>query len=258
MSTKPLIINGYTFLSKDHFAKGGEGKLYLVIKDGKTFVLKACEKKCINFFNKQVEIYKFISTLDIDIPKLIDSFEFGSFYVFVMEYIEESFDVTKLLRNADYELKKRFVIWLSNTIDNLHKHGVAHCDIKISNTLYSNSEDKFYLLDFGFSKYYNDPPKIQGTIIYFPPIICKNVHLIVKDKYNEHYDNRINDKWALGIVAYVIYMKKHFIYKMCDDEDDYEDAIADLESIPLTKDDFFDKFILDHCGPYLLNRCETS
>jgi len=212
MSDKPLILNGYTFLSKEPFAKGGEGDLHLVSKDNQTFVLKSCVKKNRNF-EKKVEIYKFISTLDIDIPKLVDNFEFKQYYVFIMEYIEDNTNVCSFIKKTDYIMKKRFVNWLSSTVGKLHEHGISHCDIKLSNTLYSKSRDKFYLIDFGFSKYHNDCPIFCGTVIYMSPFMCKNSYSIIKKEFNEYYDNRENDRWALGIIAYLVYKGRHLYIK---------------------------------------------
>ena len=160
---RPLIpektlINGYSINKK--IGHGGYGDIYEVIniENNEKFAMKieffASEKKGL------YEEYSILEKLQDSIyfPKLYNFGETSTFKFMVIELFGPSLSLTR--RNCK---KKRFkpytVLRLAEEmilcIEDFHKHGFIHRDIKPGNFLIrSNRKNPICLIDFGLSKKY--------------------------------------------------------------------------------------------------------
>lgn len=87
-------------------------------------------------------------------------------------------------------------------VEYLHKHNIAHLDLKLENAVFSNEEEmKVALIDFGLSKIVDRTGMLsgyRGTMGYLP--------VEVMDNYDESckYDPYKVDVFSLGVMLYVM------------------------------------------------------
>ena len=108
---------------------------------------------------------------------------------------------------------KKIFSQIFSAMDYVHKHGIAHRDIKLENILIkSNYEIK--IIDFGFGMY-NPEKKLQkffcGTPNYMPPEIAEK----------KPYVGQLADMWSLGILVYKIFCAD-FPFKGKDEKELYK------------------------------------
>lgn len=85
-------------------------------------------------------------------------------------------------------------------IDFLHKRNIVHRDIKPEN-IFLDNDFNIKVGDFGVSRYFKKDElctTICGTLVYTPPELISM----------KQYDPKKADVWSLGILLYVLYMKK--------------------------------------------------
>lgn len=103
--------------------------------------------------------------------------------------------INKQGRLSTRELE-RFALEIISALDFLHKKGIAHCDIKLSNILIDNF-GRAKICDFGLSRISlngeKDKKDLRGSIHYMSPEMLSHAT----------YDMFKADVWAIGVLLYV-------------------------------------------------------
>ena len=84
-------------------------------------------------------------------------------------------------------------------LDYLHALGIAHCDLKENNIMFSEVSCEYKLIDFGHSRFVANPKfeKLRLTLCRTPPDVALNPRF-----WNENVDY-----WALGCIFYAVLKK---------------------------------------------------
>lgn len=131
---------------------------------------------------------------------VVDFFEEDDFYYIVMELMKggDVFDRILSLRNYTENDARDLARMLLVAVDEMHKNGVAHRDIKPQN-LFLECKDcncNIKVGDFGFAKRVHTTKSLTvklGTPSYVAPEVVKN----------QPYDQSC-DMWSVGVVIYVM------------------------------------------------------
>jgi len=119
----------------------------------------------------------------------------------IMEYAgSANLNSDEILSNlTTLEIEEIFKQLLS-TIRYMHFVGIAHCDLKVSNIMYSVESKEIKVIDFGFSQPINKRSKIMcGTPAYMAPEIINQ----------EEHSGEKGDVWALGVILYKLLERKY-------------------------------------------------
>lgn len=188
--------------------RGGFCSLEVYEFENKLYALKFIkyekknEAKCMKNFEREYCIHKSVNLITENSPILHDHFIYEKeerYLVLLMQYVEGGNIHGKKLEGEDIN---DFCLWLSTTIDSLHKNDICHGDIKPSNIL--KSGNNYYLVDFGVSSYLSSKIKLRagmglcGTKSFFSP---QNIN------YNTNkieYDVRKNDVWSMGVTFFIL------------------------------------------------------
>ena len=151
-------------------------------------------------------------------PNIVKVHEYGQSsgidYI-VMNYIEGK-TLDKLLLTKEFDDSKLLNMYLEflDGIASIHKIGVIHRDLKLSNIIVT-AEEKFVLIDFGLGKIISDShvsslmtTQIMGSPPYMAP----------EQTYPNAIHDRRTDIWALGAIFYHILTKNRIFHKKkCED-----------------------------------------
>jgi len=176
-----------------------------IIKDGnnhKYFIkIKTCDKKNIN---REYIIYKLLKNRHHDnIIKFIEYSIKDKYHYFIYEHFE---GITLFKYISNYALTNESIVdillQLANAIKFLHSLNILHCDIKLENILINTSR-QIKLIDFDLSIYSPDDEdyvsdSVFGTIPYIAP-----------ESYDLCIYSKKSDVWEIGILAYVMIVKKY-------------------------------------------------
>ena len=197
-------INGYKI--KNHLAAGGESDTYLVEKDNKEYVLKIYRSDII----PNLEIIENLKKITHDYPnyfvKLEEFWKSDDKYYEVYEFCRYGNLANFLKSNKNvFNFKKKkdlfdLVSKINDALKILHKNGILHRDLKLSNILVKESFN-LVLSDFGISK------DIKSSVVY-----TKNFKGSYRYSAPETLSNKFNKKsdyWSLGIIVYELYFKKN-------------------------------------------------
>lgn len=145
-----------------------------------------------------------------NIMRIIDFFEDEKYY-----YLEtplfgdppaiDLFDFIEIKKNMT-ELECRFIFkQIVLSIYHLHKHGIAHRDIKDENVIVDEN-GLIKLIDFGSAGYTKLGPfdVFVGTIDYASPEVLRG----------EKYEGKPQDIWALGILLYTMLYQENPFYNV--------------------------------------------
>lgn len=113
--------------------------------------------------NKHPLIPDLLAFFSLEVPSLIPGREDRFFYL-VQEFIEGENLEQELQKKGTFSPREVLEI-LKEILDILqvvHKNGVIHRDIKLSNIMHHNSNGHFYLLDFGAVKQVTQVPAVTG------------------------------------------------------------------------------------------------
>lgn len=137
--------------------ESGEAIIYLVQKDNQKFVLK------LYFHNTKPKLLLLEKIKEIDTTGVIKIFDFGITYIggeeryFELMEFAEGGTLDEYQPIQDLKKIKRIIEVTSDALNNLHKNGIIHKDIKPSNIfLRKKNSDEYILGDFGISSLFDD------------------------------------------------------------------------------------------------------
>jgi len=151
------LINDYKLLHK--IGKGSYGEVWKAIHtNNKKYVAIKIEKKSSkNTLKYETMILRFLKDLD----NIISSKYYGetqSYNFLIMELldcqIDEYYNKLILKDINKIGLLRKIGLQMLNCIENIHKFGIIHRDIKPGNFLINYEKEKIKLIDFGLSKQY--------------------------------------------------------------------------------------------------------
>lgn len=174
----------YTILEKK---KSLNFTYFKALKEGKFYFVKALnkdDKDLKEMMQQEVHMNKTLVNCSF-IPKIIE-YDLKENYTIVYEYID-GLDLSNC--SFSYEEKIRVFYDLVLKIEQIHKHGIVHCDLKMSN-LIIDSEKCIYVVDFANARHVGDEV-IFGTKRY-----CSLEQL---DKKPVSFSF---DLYALGVICY--------------------------------------------------------
>jgi MAP/microtubule affinity-regulating kinase len=190
------------------------------------FAMKVYEKENLNSNSKKTCVFREIQILKKinhkNIAKLIEVINTEKQILIVQELIEGI--SLREYYNNEIRYQKGISIHKENifkiifrqifdAMDYLHKHGMAHRDIKLENILIKKNYE-IKIIDFGFGMYNpeNKPQKFFcGTPNYMPPEIAEK----------KPYNGQLADMWSLGILVYKIFCAD-FPFKGKDEKELYK------------------------------------
>ena len=190
------------------------------------FAIKIYEKEKLNSNSKKSCVYKEIQILKKlrhkNIVKLIEVISTETQILIVQELIE-GISLREYYNNEIRNQKgisihkeaifKKIFYQIFSAMDYLHKHNMAHRDIKLENILIKDNYE-IKIIDFGFGMY-NPEKKLQkffcGTPNYMPPEIAEK----------KPYIGQLADMWSLGILVYKIFCAD-FPFKGKDEKELYK------------------------------------
>ena len=190
------------------------------------YAMKVYEREKLNSNSKKSCVYKEIQILKKlkhkNIVKLIEVISTEKQILIVQELIE-GISLREYYNNEIRNQKgisihkesvfKKIFYQIFSAMDYLHKHNMAHRDIKLENILIKDNYE-IKIIDFGFGMY-NPEKKLQkffcGTPNYMPPEIAEK----------KPYIGQLADMWSLGILVYKIFCAD-FPFKGKDEKDLYK------------------------------------
>lgn len=192
------ILN-YKLIKKYSF--GTYSKVYLAVD------CNTNTKVCIKIFNcarddkikKEIEILK---SLDhVNIIKYLKFFKIGNKYYLVTELGE------KLKYNfVDLDVKK-IMLEICQGIKYCHDNNIIHGDVKLENIILK--DNKYKLIDFGYSRVGEFKNEIVGSYFYIAPEIF----------FEKKGDKKV-DIWSLGIMLYILNQGNYLYYSTKKNKDD--------------------------------------
>jgi serine/threonine protein kinase len=152
----PILINKYKFNKDNIIGKGGFSIVYegINILDSKKVAIK--QDKKIKYNKKESKIYDFF-TDEKYMAKKYDYIENGNSSFLIMPLYDISCE--KLMRlNKELYFNEKDILMLAiqilQQLNNLHKNGIVHQDVKPDNFVFDKKSNKFKLIDFGLSNFF--------------------------------------------------------------------------------------------------------
>ena len=153
------LINDYKLIHK--IGKGSYGEVWKAIHTNKKkyVAIKIEKKNSKNTLKYETMILRYLKDLD-NIINIKYYGETQSYNFLIMELldcqIDEYYNKLILKDMNKIGLIRKIGLQMLNCIENIHKVGIIHRDIKPGNFLIEYSSEKLKLIDFGLSKQYID------------------------------------------------------------------------------------------------------
>ena len=190
------------------------------------FAMKVYEKENLNSNSKKTCVFREIQILKKinhkNIAKLIEVINTEKQILIIQELIEgislREYYNNEIRNQKGISIHKENIFkiifrQIFDAMNYLHKHGMAHRDIKLENILIKKNYE-IKIIDFGFGMY-NPENKLQkffcGTPNYMPPEIAEKIP----------YNGQLADMWSLGILVYKIFCAD-FPFKGKDEKELYK------------------------------------
>lgn len=227
---------------------GDDIELYQTLKNGKLCVTKRTKIGINGFvcpkFLREINTLKVLNNPPEylkdhpgknHIIKLLDVYSLNNYLHFDMEYLEGTLFELKNDLNINL-LKEKILIDISNAVQYIHILGFNHCDISLSNIMYSRVKNtlsfKFILIDFGNAVHKSRLLTIEEPTYYTASVeIIDIITKLNKIKYmisynpikylnkikndlifiNENFHHRKSDVWSLGALSYYLHYFDHYV-----------------------------------------------
>jgi len=154
-----MLSDKYKFINK--IGSGSFGEVYLAEdKNKKQYAIKFEEKSSHSRLKDEYQIYKKLEEFGITtgIPKIFNFLQTPTYHVMVMQLHGDSLDnlFSDNNQNFDTNTVLKLGINITGLLENIHRAGFVHRDIKPNNFLIGCEGDKsnIYIMDFGLSKQY--------------------------------------------------------------------------------------------------------
>lgn len=221
----------YTLMTEDYLGSGSYSHVFVCTRTrtGERFAAKIVSK------DHSISRDRIFNEIDLhhlcrhqkNILNLIQFFEESSRYIFVYPVMNGGSLLKHIERKKLFtETEAKAVVKdLTAALSFLHKHGVAHRDLKPDNVLCDNDETiiPVKICDFDLSSGSGSWTKIVSTPVLQTPVGSAEymapevVDAFVNDDEATCYDKRC-DLWSLGVILYVILSGHPPFYGNCDEE----------------------------------------
>jgi serine/threonine protein kinase len=262
ISKEDMILNN-KYIIKDLISSGGTAVVFKCIdkETGQAKAAKIFEKISFNGFQQEAEIMQKIS--EINSPSLMKCYESGisvlthkksncqKMYA-ILEFGNHGslFDALIKTENGFSEdVCKYIFLKILNGVEDLHKNGICHRDIKSENIVLVGDNYEIKLCDFGYSTKFiknNQKKKLKNTIgtpYYKAPEILEN----------KEYDGDKIDIFSIGALLFVLMTKKFAfiearpsgLYNLIKEKkyDDYWDQLQNFHNIVINSEKFKNSFL---------------
>ena len=192
-NTNIVDVNYEDMIVKDIIASGRFSNIYNGIYNKQSVIIKMCNKARPKEFLKEIRMFSLLESHPY-ISKC-HAIMSESFRIIMTKYKGDCFQEYIYHKNKfDYNNYKRFIHQMSNALSAMHDLSICHADIKPENILV-DSDNNYYLTDFGLSSYPVEPNKgirrLKGTPEYLPP------EQVTQTEYGY-----LSDMWSFGMVCY--------------------------------------------------------
>lgn len=205
------LSDKYELINK--IGSGSFGDVY-ISRDNKTkkiIAAKVEEKRHHSRVREEYDIYKRLNKkgMRFGIPKVYNLIETPQYNVLVMELLGKSLDQLLLDYGQMFDMPTTFklAIEMLNLLEQIHKAGYIHRDIKPNNFLIGKNAKKsiLYIMDFGLSKQYIYQDKhmdirVERSLVGTARYASINVHLGIEP-------SRRDDLESVGYML-VYFLKK--------------------------------------------------
>lgn len=172
------------------------------LSDGKQYAVKILKIKNDDQrdrFRREIDITRFLKHENIVQFYDVKEMEEGTIYLF-MQHIKGQ-NLEKYMNDFEDGLDEKKVkglfFQLLKAIYFIHSQGIYHRDIKLENLLLDESNEKIYLIDFG----YCGLSSTNGSTIFSEPV-GSPLYLCPNRIKNIPYCGQSSDVWSLGVCLY--------------------------------------------------------
>lgn len=167
MNNQKLSVGtNYSLIEK--IGKGSFGEVYRVAdKNGNIYACKSELKGDKNRLRMESYIYKrFASKNILCVPKIYNYIETPQYNLLIMELLGKSLDVIfeECNNTIDIGTVMKMAISIIDNLEQIHRTGIIHRDIKPNNFMFGleDKKNQLYIMDFGLSKkWYSESKHIK-------------------------------------------------------------------------------------------------